>query len=112
LQAFSIAVKDRFDTNKSPELLEAYRYFLSRPPKIQALVNDRLSWKENQKRDDESEFTWVVRSIGVVRNNLFHGGKFPWDQARATDLLSYGFIILYECLELDEAVYKAFNYSP
>ena len=110
-RAFSAAVQEKFYPDKSPELRQAFDYYVSDPPKIQVVQNFRLSWKKNQKRENETNFAWVIRSIGIVRNNLFHGGKFPWDQMRDTSLLSYGLLILYECLELDAAVFRAFNSS-
>jgi len=108
-RAFSRAFQDKFQSDKSPELQRAIAYYLSRPPKIQDLEDEQLVWKENRKREDETEFAWVIRSIGIVRKNLFHGGKFPWAQIRDTTLLSHGLVILYECLELDKTVYSFFK---
>jgi hypothetical protein len=109
---FSEQVKDKFKPNLTPELHEAFNYYLKFPPKIQIVENERLGWKQNHKRENETDFIWVVRSVGVVRNNLFHGGKFPWDQLRDVTLLSHGLTILYACLELDKKVEDRFIYSP
>lgn len=109
---FAATNQDKFNPDKSPELRQACNYFLSFPPKIQVVENDQLSWKRNQRRENESDAAWVIRSIGIVRNNLFHGGKFPWDQVRDVSLLSYGLVILYEYLELDQRLRDIFMFSP
>ena len=108
---FSSKFQEKFNPDKSPELHQAFDYYLSNPPKIQVVENDKLSWKKNYKRENDTDFTWIIRSIGIVRNNLFHGGKFPWDQVRDIALLSNGLIILYECLDLDETLFSIFLFS-
>lgn len=101
-------IGERFNKNRTSQLCRAYDYYLTQPPMIQVVRNDALDWMPNERGGNESEFAWVIRSIGIVRNNLFHGGKFPLDQARDTDLLGYGLAILYECLELDNYVNEVF----
>lgn len=111
-KTFSITIEDMFDPHKSAELLEAYRYYLSQPPKRQVIKDNRLSLKDNIKGKNETDFCWVIRSIGIARNNLFHGGKFPWDQIRDVSLLSSGLFILYECVALDKRVENFFHFVP
>jgi hypothetical protein len=109
---FSKKVQNGFSPNESPELRRAFDYYLAVPPQIQVVENDQLSWKDNLKGDTDTDFTWVIRSIGGARNNLFHGGKFPWDPVRDMSILSYGLIILYRCIDLDSNVCNAFYSSP
>jgi hypothetical protein len=109
---FAKHVQDKLNPDISPEFRRAFDYYLNSPPKIQIVKNERLGWKENTKRDKETDFAWVIRSIGIVRNNLFHGGKFPWNPWRDVTLLSHGLIILYTCLELEKQVQDKFIYSP
>ena len=60
----------------------------------------------------ESEADFVVRCVKRIRNNLFHGGKFPIPTGpvsapeRDTELLEHGLVILHALLELDERVKK------
>jgi hypothetical protein len=110
--SFSSNIQNKFNPGKSPELQQSFDYYLTQPPKVQILVDEELSWRSNQKREKESDFIWVIRSIGIVRNNLFHGGKFPFDPIRDISLLSYGLIILYECLDLDKDFFNTFSFSP
>jgi hypothetical protein len=109
---FSEQVQEKFNPDSSPELRQAFNYYKFSPPKIQVVENDVLGWKQNTKRENETDFTWMIRSVGIVRNNLFHGGKFPWNPRRDVTLLSHGLTILYKCLELDKRVQDKFNYSP
>ncbi len=106
---FSQKVQSDFDPNKRADLSQAYQYYLHHPPKIQIEEGDHLGWRRNQKRNGETDFSWVIRSIGIVRNNLFHGGKFPWEPIRDSNLLRYGLIILYDCLDIDKDIYIEFS---
>jgi hypothetical protein len=109
--AFANAIQAKFFPSQSSELMEAYEYYLKYPPGVQIVRNGHLAWKANEKKENETEFAWVIRSIGTVRNNLFHGGKFPWDYIRDTTLLSNGLIILHACLRLNGKVLNEFYSS-
>jgi len=109
--SFAKDYENIFNPNKSEELFQAVSYYLSHPPWIQVLNDDKLEWRENTRKYNESDFAWIIRSIRVTRNNLFHGGKFPWLQYHDKKLLYYGLVILYECLELNEGLFQVFNTS-
>lgn len=47
---------------------------LTRPPKKQIVINGRLEWQDGQLITDTKK---LFEAIRLVRNNLFHGGKFP-----------------------------------
>ncbi|MFZ0245116.1 hypothetical protein [Candidatus Binatus sp.] len=47
---------------------------LTRPPKKQIVRSDRLGWQDGKAITDAKKLFEAVR---LVRNNLFHGGKFP-----------------------------------
>lgn len=51
-------------------------YLLSHPPKKQVLENSRLVWKD-RGASGGSMIEEMLLSIRTVRNNVFHGGKFP-----------------------------------
>ena len=110
-RSFADFVKLGFNPDQTPELRQAFDYYLQHPPKIQGVEDNLLSWNENLKRASETDFTWVMRSIKGVRNNLFHGGKFPWDSFRDVNLLMHGLVILYACLELDRRVRNKFLFG-
>lgn len=109
---FSEQVQEKFNPDDSTELRQAFNYYLLHPPKIQGVDNEKLIWMQNKKRENDTDFIWVIRSVGIVRNNLFHGGKFPWNPTRDVHLLSHGLTILYACLELDKKVEDFFIYIP
>lgn len=106
--SFSSRYRSVFDPSQSTELRAACDYFTAVPPRKQILDAGVLDWSEPQFRTTEPFFTWLLLRVRSVRNNLFHGGKFPIapieDPARNPDLLSHSLTILYACLSLDAAV--------
>lgn len=57
-------------------VLHACRYLQEHPPKKQILQNGSLQWVARQGTSG-SAIGDVLLSVRTVRNNLFHGGKFP-----------------------------------
>jgi len=51
-------------------------YLLSHPPRKQVLENGRLTWKD-RGASGGSTIEEILLSVRTVRNNVFHGGKFP-----------------------------------
>ena len=51
------------------------------------------------------ELTWLLLMVRTVRNNLFHGGKFPLipvsEPSRDSTLLHHSITILAACLPLE-----------
>ena len=92
-------------------LKDAINYYLHQPPKIQIEKDGLLIWGKNKQHKNEKDIEWVFRSIGITRNNLFHGGKFPFDQIRDTKLLLFGLVILYACLEADKEFNEKFLFG-
>jgi hypothetical protein len=80
----------------------ACRLLLDRPPKIQINVNGELDWKATQRKPNETDEQLVLRLVRIVRNNLFHGGKFrcgPAEEpARDQQLLESSILVLKHCL--------------
>jgi len=91
-----------------PKLRKAWAYFSSHPPRKQILDNGSISWSKPQARTTEPELTWLLVSIRTVRNNLFHGGKYPYnpisDQARDSILLEHTLTIIEVCSEFNPVV--------
>ena len=58
---------------------------------------------------------YVLRLVRVVRNNLFHGGKYPIpiepleDMARNEVLLNPSIVVLRNCLSISDPVRAAFE---
>jgi hypothetical protein len=78
---------------------------------------DKLFWYEVEKGDAE-EIKWIFDLINIVRNNLFHGGKYSSscqdnEQNRARDNLLIGSClkVLYLCIDLHPEVREAFLFG-
>lgn len=56
--------------------LDTCPYLLQHPPKKQTLRDGRLHWVERQGTSG-SKIGDALLSVRTVRNNVFHGGKFP-----------------------------------
>ena len=57
-------------------VLNSCQYLQQHPPKKQVLQNGQLRWIERQGTSG-SAIGDVLLSVRTVRNNVFHGGKFP-----------------------------------
>ncbi|OKH53896.1 hypothetical protein NIES2101_09090 [Calothrix sp. HK-06] len=88
--------------------MTAVDYLIKNPSKKQILSGDALSWSQTPSwTQEEPLLKCLLTMIRRVRNNLFHGGKFPGapvkDPTRDQLLLEYSICILVECLCLDAA---------
>jgi hypothetical protein len=106
--------ESRFNQRASPEVLGAVDYFLHSPPRKQLARDGALGWSEPQEYNGVGpRLCWLLRAIRYVRNNLFHGGKFPLipisDPSRDRDLLLHAMVVLQACLPLNEDVHRWFN---
>ena len=101
---FAEIIEEPFITcKKNSELLEAIDCLKSKPPKRQTVESGILKWRTPDKGNKESEIEWLLDLIKIVRNNLFHGGKYPSEPIRDEELLKSCLIILDRCLDLDRA---------
>lgn len=101
-----------FNPERTAKLKSAVVYLQAKPPKKQIIKKDgTLGWKDVQ-RQNTPILEQIICSIRRVRNNLFHGGKFPdgpiEEPGRDTKLLESCIIILEECLRLDVVVRRHF----
>lgn len=92
---------------------EAVAYYEKEPPRKQLQQNGRLHWSDPLRPGDgETSLEFLCRAIGTVRNNLFHGGKFPQfpvqDVSRDEALLKHAKELLFELLELNAEVRRQF----
>ncbi len=110
---FASSHNARFIPDSTPQLQQAVRYFREHPPRKQICASGILSWTKPQAYDDHGPLlVWLLLVIRYVRNNLFHGGKFPLipieDPSRDRDLLVHALAILSAALELDHQVKALF----
>jgi hypothetical protein len=105
---FGSSVGEQFMVSKQTGLSDAVAYLEKNPPRTQVVTNGKLDWRDNRRGKSDSSTVWLLRLVKTVRNNLFHGGKFPGtpvsDFARNPKLLRYGLIVLEEVLRLSPKV--------
>ena len=97
----------------SPPLAAAIEYFKTYPPQKQEQVDGQLTWSEPKGYDEKERLlVWLLSAVRRVRNNLFHGGKFPGlpvsDPSRDRDLMRHAIAILDTSLKLDIEVERRF----
>lgn len=91
---------------------KARSYLLAAPPqeqKVDAGVSMGWRWMPNHPQGTESDERHLLRLVRDVRNNLFHGGKYPTGDVREEDLrnrklLEACLTILDNCRSLDPDV--------
>jgi hypothetical protein len=79
--------------------------FLESPPEKQIVENGCLGWKSVPIGNVRTLFEAVRR----LRNNLFHGAKFPPEPARDRQLLTEALMILEFALTKSRAVCEIFK---
>lgn len=89
---------------------------LASAPRQYAFVGNETKWIPNPRRaSEQTDAEYLLRVVRDVRNNLFHGGKYPApdnapeELARDRDLIDAGAGVLEQCLELNAAVKHAFE---
>lgn len=84
---------------------------MDKPPLKQVLKDGVLDWKSTEE-ENVPLLLKLILSVRRVRNNLFHGGKFPSvnleDPGRNADLLESSIVILEGCLLLNDRVKELF----
>ncbi|MFH1445979.1 MAG: hypothetical protein ABIG43_01020 [Chloroflexota bacterium] len=110
--AFAESISDKFDKNNNPKLTEGVNYILQYPPNKQIVKDGVLQWSGTPP-DSKSEADLLLKYIGRVRNNLFHGGKYKRrlleNPDRSEKLFNGCMSILTYCLELSPDVKQAFD---
>jgi hypothetical protein len=99
-------LKADFNADRTDELKAAVDYLENNPPKKQILSKSKLAWCEQKMPQNRPQLFWLLDLVKTVRNNLFHGAKYPHaeiqDPARNKLLLESSLLILLECLELSK----------
>lgn len=111
---FAKSIKGRFGRPPPAALGDALAYFRAGPPQKQVKEGSGLGWRPIDTSGSEEAF--AIRCVKTVRNNLFHGGKFPsgasHDVARSVDLLRHGRVVLDTLVPLDGNVEAFFREAP
>jgi hypothetical protein len=104
---------EQFNPDATPALAAAVRYYFEKPPRKQLRSDGEMSWSDPLTyQRNEPLLVWLLRVVRVVRNNLFHGGKFPLipisDPSHDRELLANAITILAACLPLHQRVSDLF----
>jgi hypothetical protein len=110
---YANSLRGLFGQVKDQAFREAVAFLLKEPPKTQVISGDDLDWSDTLPGDGQHHERYVLRLVSTVRNNLFHGGKYPVgpidDVARNQNLLRAAITVLDQCLELSERVRAVFR---
>jgi len=110
---FASKNSEKFQAIENARLKQAIDYFKSSPPRRQVRCDGHLDWSDPLKYTNGPLFVWLLLAIRTVRNNLFHGGKFPGfpvaDPSRDRDLIENAIVVLEHALPLDYLVSRTFH---
>lgn len=112
---FADSLRDRFSQIDRDRFQAAVKFLTSSPPQTQIVDRGDIGWKDSPPGDGEHHEKYVLRLVRIVRNNLFHGGKYPApfgpmpDPVRNRELIQACVEILQSCLALDDHVRSAFE---
>lgn len=88
----------------------AIQPLLEHPPHKQTCTDGVLDWERQETRSLEAvDLEWLLQMTYTVRNNLFHGGKWPQDPSRDPELLRAGIAVIDLCLHIDRNVENAYH---
>jgi hypothetical protein len=90
---FAQELDDRLIASDEPAVQQAVKYLIANPPSKQVVKNKKLTWEP--LKSDTADTLFLIRSITIVRNNLFHGGKEIHRSLEERD-----FRLLLSCLNL------------
>ncbi|MBB4634279.1 hypothetical protein [Longimicrobium terrae] len=104
---------DVFELLVDQRLADAILYFRVSPPRKQVRKDRRLSWSDPYVYTNGPLLVWLLTAIRIVRNNLFHGGKFPGipfhDPSRNSELIENAIVILSHALALNADIEGLFG---
>jgi hypothetical protein len=99
---YANSLRGQFSGVKDAEFQKAVGFLKREAPKKQILQpSGDLDWADTPQGQGESDEQYVLRLTRAIRNNLFHGGKFPSgpvsDVARNRELLDAGITVMTHC---------------
>ena len=74
---FGEAIRGRFSEISTDDFAEAVLALKELSPHKQVVISGQLNWRKICPKTDKCEEEFVLQLLRVVRNNLFHGGKYP-----------------------------------
>lgn len=105
---FGKSIQGRFQEVRLIDFRDAVRTLVKQSPRKQIVRDGMLRWKDIQRTKRESEEEFVLHLVKTVRNNLFHGGKYPdgpiAEVARDKRILVAALKVLDGCRELHPGI--------
>jgi hypothetical protein len=96
-----------FDTSQNATA--DYLPLITSPPSRQTLDGDVFGWNEEPPRvPSDADLKWLLEMVYRVRNNLFHGGKWPTDGNHSADLIKSSMLVIAKCLEFHPPLNRAY----
>lgn len=107
-EAFAKCCASQLVVAPGSELDAALQYLRASPPAKEVVRDGHLEWESASAGPDVAALVFLVGCLKTIRNNLFHGGKFPGDFARDILLLRHSVIVMHALVTLDQGVEDAF----
>ncbi len=108
---FAKTIHPKFKPQPNTELFAAVDYMTKLPVKKQVVQNKALVFALRQRPQNINDTVWLSVLVRGVRNNLFHGGKFRFDEKRDPDLIKNSLVILEEWAQLHPNVEYVLQYA-
>lgn len=107
-ERFGKQIRGRFGEVRRDGFDSAVRTLLEASPRKQVVREGQLEWAPVDRRDGDSDEEYVLYLVKTVRNNLFHGGKYPdgsiKEVARDKKILEAALAVLRGCYELHPSI--------
>ena len=104
--------KNNFDPEKNDILKKSVDYLLSFPAQKQIVKNGQLDFVVSPDTKSGPTLCRIYHCLRITRNNLFHGGKFPYkpvsELSRNNNLIRHCLIVLKEITKLDSSIESFF----
>lgn len=113
LRSFARDHAAMFSADPDPPLQREISYIKRAPPKKQIQKDRVLDWAEPTQFSGGPLLPWLLDQIQTIRNNLFHGGKFPQfavsDPSRDRELIESALLVLGRSLKLNRDIERRFT---
>lgn len=112
---YANSLRGSFLEVQDPAFRKAVNFLLNQPPMTQVVSGTNLDWGNTNLGSGEQHENYILRLVKTVRNNLFHGGKYPnptgpvVDVGRDQELLEASIAVLKQCLQLSPKVRAVFE---
>jgi hypothetical protein len=114
-KAFAGSIAADLATMQDQTFVRARDRLFVAAPRQYAFVGNATHWIANPRRATErTDAEYLLRVVRDVRNNLFHGGKYPdpdetpEELANDQDLIDSAALVLERCLRLNPLVMQTF----